>query len=97
MQPEFHFKLRLVKKPKGLFEQLPAHPQYVPYDRSKFSLDELKKAFSEMYQKRPQTQRKVTLRTNQAGYELFQKALEQEFKKQKYDRKRLSIKSKVFK
>jgi hypothetical protein len=95
------FKLKLVKqsRPKvdpGLWEQLDQDFKLISYDKGKFSLGEMKKVIGEMYTKKP-TQRSVKITTNQAGYELFQKALENEFKKQKNDRKRLSIKSKVFK
>lgn len=96
MQPEFHFKLRLVKKPRaseGLYQQLNSGHRY---DYKDFSLDDMKKALTEMYGLKPQT-RSVKITTNQAGLDLFQKALKQQSKTFKNDRKRLSIKSKVFK
>lgn len=101
MAQKINFKLRLVRKPRvktgpGLWEQLDADVKAIPYDKGKFSLDEMKKVFSEMYSQKP-AQRQVKIVTNQAGYDLFNKALQQELKKQKHDRKRLSIKSKVFK
>lgn len=98
MAQKINFKLRLVKKPRtpqGIYEQLKGGTA-VAYDTGKFSLDEMKKAFAEMYAKKP-AQRSVKIVTNQAGLDMFNKALQQEFKKQKHDRKRLSIKSKIFK
>lgn len=88
MAQKINFKLRLVRKPKtpkGLYEQLEAGTAVV-YDTSKFSLDEMKKAFAEMYSQKP-AQRQVKIVTNQAGLDLFNKALQQEIKKQKHDRK----------
>lgn len=101
MEQKIKFKLRLVKKPRvktgpGLWEQVEMDVKAVPYDKGKFSLDEMRKAFAEMYANKP-AQRSVKIVTNQAGLDLFNKALQQEIKKQKHDRKRLSIKSKIFK
>lgn len=99
MAQKINFKLRLVRKPRtpqGVYEQLKGGTA-VAYDTGKFSLDEMKKAFAELYPKKQPAQRQVKLVTNQAGLDLFNKALQKEFKKQKHDRKRLSIKSKIFK
>lgn len=101
MTQKIKFKLRLVKKPgiktgPGLWEQLESDVKAIPYDKGKFSLGEMKKVFTELYGNKP-AQRSVNIVTNQAGLDMFNKALQQEFKKQKHDRKRLSIKSKIFK
>ncbi len=86
MTQKINFRLRLVRKPrspKGIYEQLD-DIAVVPYDPNKFS------------SQKP-AQRQVKIVTNQAGLDLFNQALQKEFKKQKHDRKRLSIKSKIFK
>lgn len=88
MTQKINFRLRLVRKPrspKGIYEQLD-DIAVVPYDPNKFSLDEMRKAFAEMYSQKP-AQRQVKIVTNQAGLDLFNKALQQEIKKQKHDRK----------
>ena len=102
MTQKINFRLRLVRKPRpktgpGLWEQLEMDVKAIPYDKSKFSLDEMKKAFAALYTQKQPAQRQVKLVTNLAGLDLFNKALQQEIKKQKHDRKRLSIKSKIFK
>lgn len=76
MTQKINFRLRLVRKPrspKGIYEQLD-DIAVVPYDPNKFS------------SQKP-AQRQVKIVTNQAGLDLFNKALQQEIKKQKHDRK----------
>ena len=72
MTQKINFRLRLVRKPrspKGIYEQLD-DIAVVPYDPNKFS------------SQKP-AQRQVKIVTNQAGLDLFNQALQKEFKKQK--------------
>lgn len=46
------------------------------------TLEEIEKAVVEYYTKQPTTERKIRLICWQGGYDLFQKALQEEFKKQ---------------
>jgi hypothetical protein len=105
------FKLKLVKKsevpwpePKkkmgqGLYQQLKGQP--VRSDPKEFSLDLLKDTFADLFANQPK-ERTIKIHTNQAGMDLFNKAvMEQATKatkniKNEY-RKRFSFQSEIFK
>jgi hypothetical protein len=69
------------------------------YNKGSFSLAEMSKAIGEVFIKDPARTSQIVIHTNQAGMDLFNKALEKEqIKKAKNEhRKKLSFRSKIFK
>lgn len=105
------FKLKLVKKPQaawndkkrvgqGLYSKLSQNnANKMTYNSGSFTLQDVEKAFGELLQNQTK-ERKVKIITNQAGVDLFNKALlEEQLKKVKENeyRKKLSFRSKIFK
>lgn len=103
-----NFKIKLTKKPqpeikygKGLYEQLKVKPgsNHVGYDSSNFSMKLFEEAIANVFIKDPA--RNVKIITNAAGEELLKQAFEKEvnkiLKEQNEHRKKLSIRSKIFK
>lgn len=96
-RPEFAWKDKIETKAKGIYEQLNNKP--LKYSPGSFSLDTLGKALEDIY-KAPPKERKVVIHVNEAGLELFNKAmLEEQLKKVKANeyRKKLSFGGKIFK
>ena len=97
------FKLKLVKQdqPKrnyklsvGLYQKM-QEGNKIGYSKNSFSINDMRAAINTVFAKDPTRQVKIV--TNQAGYDLFNEAIKEQLKIKKHDRKRLSIKSKIFK
>jgi hypothetical protein len=106
------FKLKLTKKPQaawkdnrklgqGLYAQLSQNnANKVTYNSGQFSLNDMQKAIGDLFIKDPTRTRTIKLHTDQAGMDMFNKALlEEQLKKVKQNeyRKKLSFRSKIFK
>ena len=98
------FKIKITKKEvpalsgTGLWGQLRSVGNRTTYVKTDFTLDQFKDALNDLYSKEIPKDRSITLRTNEAGYKMFQDAINEQLKiKNNEQWKGFDFKSKVFK
>ncbi len=88
-----------IKLGEGLYSQLKGG-NTVNYNHQNFSMQSIQQALTDVFIKDPTRTRSITMITNEAGLEEFDKALKKEALKtlkKNGNRKKLSFRSKIFK